>query len=146
MKKINFYTEKPLQFVLAQKKLIRKWLMQVAKKEGYSIENLNYIFCTDAYLYEINMTYLKHDTYTDVITFDQSEAEKIIEGDVFISKERVKENAKLNLVAMPLEMRRIMVHGLLHLCGYTDKSKSDKRKMTELEDKYLSWFSKICNL
>jgi len=137
MKRINFYTQAPLQFELRHKNKIRKWLLHVLKKEGFELENLNYIFCTDEYLYEMNLNYLNHDTYTDVITFDQSENKKAIEGDIFISKDRVKENAKLNQVLMYDEIKRVMVHGLLHLCGYKDKSKKEKQMMTKKEDFYL---------
>ncbi|MHA8067480.1 rRNA maturation RNase YbeY [Aquirufa sp. ROCK2-A2] len=133
---ITFSTE-DISFSLPDKNKHKAWLKSVAKNEGKNIGELNYIFCSDAYLLEINKEYLNHDTLTDIVTFDNSEDGKIIEGDIFISCERVKENGE-KLGTSTTELHRVMVHGLLHLLGYKDKKKEDKAQMTEKEDFYIS--------
>lgn len=142
MAKINFFPEN-IKFDLKQKSKIKKWLTQVAENEKYIIENLNYIFCSDAYLLEINQTYLKHDTFTDIITFDNSEFENEIISDIYISVERVKENSQKLQLHFEQELHRVMIHGLLHLCGYKDKKPAEKQKMTEMEDKSLDLLEMI---
>lgn len=137
MSKINFFSEN-IKFDLKSKSKIKKWITQVADNEKYIIENLNYIFCSDSYLLEINQTYLKHDTFTDIITFDNSEFENEIIGDIYISIERVKENCQKLEQKFEQELHRVMIHGLLHLCGYKDKKPAEKQKMTEMEDKSLA--------
>ena len=133
---ISFHTEE-LTFQLPEKLKHKQWLKTVAAAEGKKIGELNYVFCTDEYLLKINQDYLQHDTLTDIVTFDNSESANLIEGDIFISYERVVENgAKLNTADS--ELQRVMVHGLLHLCGYKDKAKADKSLMTEKEDYYLA--------
>jgi rRNA maturation RNase YbeY len=133
---ISFHTEE-LAFQLPEKLKHKQWLKTVAAAEGKKIGELNYVFCTDEYLLKINQDYLQHDTLTDIVTFDNSESANLIEGDIFISYERVVENgAKLN--TSDSELQRVMVHGLLHLCGYKDKAKADKSLMTEKEDYYLA--------
>jgi rRNA maturation RNase YbeY len=133
---ISFHTEE-LAFQLPKKLKHKQWLKTVAAAEGKKIGELNYVFCTDEYLLKINQDYLQHDTLTDIVTFDNSESANLIEGDIFISYERVVENgAKLN--TSDSELQRVMVHGLLHLCGYKDKAKADKSLMTEKEDYYLA--------
>jgi rRNA maturation RNase YbeY len=133
---ISFHTEE-LTFQLPEKLKHKQWLKTVAAAEGKKIGELNYVFCTDEYLLKINQDYLQHDTLTDIVTFDNSESANLIEGDIFISYERVVENgAKLN--TSDSELHRVMVHGLLHLCGYKDKAKADKSLMTEKEDYYLA--------
>ena len=98
---------------------------------------INFIFCDDAYLLEMNQEYLKHDTFTDIITFDYGSSEAV-SGDIFISVDRIRENAaKLQQNALD-ELHRVMIHGILHLIGYKDKSPADKAQMTSKEDKYLS--------
>ncbi|TAF74311.1 MAG: rRNA maturation RNase YbeY [Bacteroidetes bacterium] len=142
MPKINFFPEN-IKFDLKHKTKIKKWIAQVAGNEKYIIENLNYIFCSDAYLLEINQTYLKHDTFTDIITFDNSEFENEIIGDIYISVDRVKENSQKLQLLFEQELYRVMIHGLLHLCGYKDKKPADKQKMTEMEDKSLDLLEMI---
>jgi rRNA maturation RNase YbeY len=133
---ISFHTEE-LAFQLPEKLKHKQWLKTVAAAEGKKIGELNYVFCTDEYLLKINQDYLQHDTLTDIVTFDNSESANLIEGDIFISYERVVENgATLNTADS--ELQRVMVHGLLHLCGYKDKAKADKSLMTEKEDYYLA--------
>lgn len=135
--KINCFYEE-VDFTLGNKKNIATWLAEVATAEGTQIKEINYIFCSNEYLYRINIDYLNHDTYTDIITFDNSDQEEILEGDIFISIEFVKENADELNIPFEHELYRIMVHGLLHLIGYKDKHPDDKALMTSKEDFYLN--------
>ena len=116
---------------------ISNWLKDVTTKEGKEIGELVYVFCNDDYLIEKNMQFLKHDTLTDVITFDYCN-EEIISGDILISTERVKENALKYEVDFLTELHRVMVHGLLHLLGYQDKNEKNAKKMREKENYYLN--------
>ncbi|MFP5079269.1 rRNA maturation RNase YbeY [Pedobacter sp. JCM 36344] len=133
---IHFFSE-DAPYVVKQKKILRNWLLSVVENEHYALEELNFILCSDEYLLGLNQQYLDHDTYTDVITFDNSELTKTVAGDIFISIHRVKENAIIQKVKVTEELTRIMVHGTLHLLGYKDKTKADKLKMTFKEDDYL---------
>lgn len=119
---------------------IRRWLIDVAHQYERRISFVNYIFCSDAHLLEINRTHLDHDYLTDIITFDYEEDE--IEGDVFISTDRVKDNAEQYQQERDQELRRIMVHGLLHLLGFKDKTPEDKQNMTNAENKALAFYHK----
>ena len=134
---INFFTE-DISFNLKQKGLVRTWIRNTIIAENHRLRLLNFIFCSDAYLLNINQQYLKHDTYTDIITFDNSDTEQEIAGDIFISLERIRENAKELDVNEKDELHRVMIHGTLHLLGYPDKGKTAKALMTEKEDLYLS--------
>ena len=134
---INFF-EEDIAFKPKNKKLLRAWLTSVIQAEGFKLKELNYIFCSDAYLLQINQQYLDHDTYTDIITFDNSEREKVVAGDIFISVERIRENAAKFKVPEATELHRVMVHGALHLLGYPDKSQAAKKIMTGREDEYLA--------
>ena len=133
---IVFFNE-DIDFKFQGKTKFKAWLKKVADKEGVSINNLNYIFCSDEYLHKINLEYLHHDTYTDIITFDNSEEESTIEGDIFVSIERVRENSQTLNTIFEEEVKRVIVHGLLHLCGYDDHTPEDKAKMRKLEDEYI---------
>ena len=137
MPRINFF-EEDIAAKLKNKTSIRRWITDTIIAEGYQLEELNYIFCSDAYLLQINQQYLDHDTYTDIITFDNSEIDKTIIGDIFISVERVYENAKKFKVPADTELHRVMIHGALHLLGYKDKTPASKILMTQMEDKYLA--------
>lgn len=136
MAAINFFSEE-VKFTLKNKRVIRAWISATIQAEGYELEELNFIFCSDEYLLKINKEYLKHHDYTDVITFDNSEVEQLILGDIFISIDRVKENAKGFKSTINKELCRVMIHGTLHLLGYKDKKKTAKKLMTEKEDFYL---------
>ena len=114
---ITFLTE-DITFGLKEKLKHKAWLKDAAKAEGFAIGELNYIFCSDAYLLDINQKYLGHDTLTDIVTFDNSEDPKMIEGDIFISIERVRENA-IKFDTKDTELKRVMVHGLLHLAEHS---------------------------
>ena len=136
MAKINFFTE-DITYALKNKTIIKKWIESTIVEEGYRLVELNFILCSDEYLLRINQDYLQHDDYTDVITFDNSEEPKTIVSDIFISLERIKENA-LNFKSTTVnELCRVMIHGTLHLLGYLDKTKAAKKEMTAKEDFYL---------
>jgi len=135
---IQFCSE-DITFSLKEKLKHKAWLNEVAKQEGKKILELSYVFCSDDYLLQINQEYLNHDTLTDIVTFDNSEDPKKIEGDIFISIDRVKENGE-KLGTSATELERVMVHGLLHLLGYKDKKKEDKALMTEKEDFYIKQY------
>lgn len=134
---IRFFTEDS-SVALKNKAKLRDWFINTAKAEGNTIKEINYIFCSDAYLLEMNQSYLNHDTYTDIITFDNSETNGKVLGDIFISIDRIKENAKKFGVTESEELHRVMIHGLLHLLGHGDKSKAEKTTMTEKENHYLA--------
>ncbi|MGZ3836667.1 MAG: rRNA maturation RNase YbeY, partial [Mucilaginibacter sp.] len=102
------------------------------------LKELNYIFCSDQYLLQINQQYLDHDTYTDIVTFDNSDIAKVIVGDIFISIDRIRENAAKFNTGEVNELHRVIIHGALHLLGYTDKKADSKKTMTAKEDHYLS--------
>ena len=137
MARNNFFTE-DITYTLKHKTIIKKWIEATIVAEGYKLQELNFILCSDEYLLRINQDYLQHDDYTDVITFDNAEVIKTIVGDIFISLERIKENAaKFKSVTLN-ELCRVMIHGTLHLLGYKDKTKASKTLMTEKEDFYLA--------
>lgn len=134
------FFEEDITYSLKEKNKYKKWLKSIAEKEGFKIKELNYIFCSDEYLYQINLDYLNHKTYTDIITFDNSENKNSIEGDIFISIERVSENAQKENVLFEKELQRVLSHGLLHLMGYKDKSEADKTIMRNKEELALNLF------
>lgn len=134
---INFFTEST-NFNLRNKTIIRSWLVKCSKQEKKSFGELNYIFCSDNYLRKINKQYLNHDYFTDIITFPTSAPnENLISGDIFISIDRVRENAKTYRVKVDEELHRVMAHGLLHLCGYGDKSEKEIKLMRKKENECL---------
>lgn len=132
-------------FTLKDKKKLRKWIYASMDLEKKTIGSINFIFCTDAYLHEMNVKYLNHDTYTDVITFDYTENPPEISGDIFISSERVRENAKQFGTTFVMELHRVMIHGLLHLAGFDDKTAREQQQMRSKEDYYLSLQPEIFN-
>ena len=134
---IHFFSE-DISFTLKEKNKLRNSIKNTIRSEGKKLRELNFIFCSDAYLLEINKQYLNHDTFTDIVTFDNSESPDLIIGDVFISIERIRENASKYKVAEKDELHRVIIHGTLHLIGYKDKTKSDKSLMTEKEDHHLA--------
>lgn len=137
LKDISFFSE-DIDFVLKDKAKVRNWIGDTIKAEGFKrIGELTFVFCSDEYLLEINKQYLNHDTYTDIVTFDSSEEEDVISGDIFISIERIRENAAKFAVTERDELHRVIIHGVLHLCGYYDKNKKDKELMTSKENQYL---------
>lgn len=137
---IRFFNE-DVSFKLPQKQVTRLWLKQQAKREGYSVGELNFIFCSDEHILQVNKEYLQHDYYTDIITFDNSEKTGKLEGDIFISVERVADNASQVGTLPEQEMRRVLAHGLLHLCGYKDKTKEEATRMRLKEEEWLTDFT-----
>ncbi|WP_412559591.1 rRNA maturation RNase YbeY [Winogradskyella sp. MIT101101] len=113
------------------------WISNTIEEENCKEGEINYIFCSDQYLHKINLEFLNHDTFTDIISFDYS-AGKELHGDIYISVDRVAENAKEFNVKFEDELARVMIHGILHYCGYKDKTKEDKNQMRSKEDHYLS--------
>ena len=132
---INFYFEDIDRFPLNLPK-IKKWIKNTVSDEEKKTGDISFIFCSDGYLLNINRQYLDHDYYTDIITFDYVEGD-LISGDIFISADRIKENAVLFKVSFQNELNRIIIHGILHLIGYKDKESIDKMTMTAKEDFYL---------
>lgn len=130
---IHFFSEE-LPFVLPKKLRHKQWLKQLTASEGFRIKELNYIFCSDEYLLQMNVAYLQHDTFTDIITFDNSEKDGEIEGDIFISLDRVKENAQTHHQDEETELTRVLSHGLLHLMGYKDKTNAAALLMRSKEE------------
>lgn len=129
-------------FLLDNESCISNWILAVITEEGFKEEGINYIFCDDAYLHKINLEFLNHDTLTDIISFDYSVG-KSLQGDIFISTERVADNAKDFGTKFTDELHRVIVHGVLHYCGFKDKTKEDESLMRSKEDYYLSQLSKI---
>lgn len=129
-------------FALRDRKKLKLFLSHLFKKEGVSISCLQYIFCSDKYLLQINNDFLKHDYYTDIITFDLSDKGQPKIGEVYISVDRVKDNSKILNEFFKKELHRVVFHGALHLCGYKDKSKADKTLMREMEEIYLNLYFK----
>lgn len=137
MPAINFFTE-DTGYKIKNKLQLKRWIKDTIAAEGYRLNELNYILCSDEYLLQINQQYLNHDTYTDVVTFDNSERPGVIKGDIFISVDRTQENASKFQVDADVELHRVIIHGTLHLLGYKDKKPADKKLMTEKENQYLS--------
>ena len=131
---INFNYE--TNFSLPDESRLSNWIINVISEEGCILDEINYIFCDDAFLLKLNVEYLNHDTLTDIISFDNSIG-KIIQGDIFISVERVADNAKDFNVSLQEELHRGMVHGVLHFCGYKDKSESESMLMRQKENYYI---------
>jgi len=131
---VSFHFEE-VAFDLPDEQKLTDWLLGVAESEGKDFVEVNYIFCSDERLREMNVEFLDHDYYTDVITFPY--AEDAVHGDVFISSERVADNAQSLGVAFEHELCRVLVHGVLHLAGYLDKTEEAEKVMREREDFYL---------
>ena len=137
---IFFYSE-DTPFSLRNRKQLRDWINTAILQESALPGPVNFIFCSDIYLLQLNETYLKHNTYTDIITFDYSLGtgiHRIVSGDIYISIDRVRDNARTFGVRINHELHRVMIHGILHLVGYKDKQPSQKQEMTGKEDYYLS--------
>ncbi len=131
---INFFNEE-VDITLKNQMLIIQWIKDTIRQENQQLGNLNFIFCSDAYLHQINLEYLNHDTYTDIITFPYSDSS--VEGDIYISIDRIKENADKFKVSFENELNRVIIHGVLHLLGYKDKSNKEKEQMSMKENFYL---------
>ncbi|RYY39780.1 MAG: rRNA maturation RNase YbeY [Chitinophagaceae bacterium] len=133
------YTDQHFHF--PKRSELKVFLGQLAKAEGKAVAAINYIFCSDEYLLQINQAHLDHDTYTDIITFPYHTPGAPLESDIYISVDRVRENAASFGVPFQTELYRVMFHGLLHLCGYKDKTKADQTLMRAKEDFWLQRYS-----
>ena len=131
-----FFHKENVSFSINEE-LVVKWLDESVRPLGFVIGELSFIFCSDEYLKEINVKYLNHDFFTDVITFDYSK-EKLLFGDVYVSTDRVKENAKTYNSSFNKELFRVIIHGVLHLCGFNDKTKKEKTLIRSKENEALS--------
>jgi rRNA maturation RNase YbeY len=123
-------------FVLKNEELTSSWIQNCILEEGFTLGEVNYIFCDDAYLLKLNIEFLNHDTFTDIISFDNTLG-KLVNGDIFISVDRVKENAKTFNTSFDNELHRVMIHGILHYLGYKDKSEEEKKVMRSKENQHL---------
>ena len=132
---INFYSEN--DFKLQASKEIAKWISKIIYTEGFEEGEISYIFCNDDYLHKLNVDFLKHDTLTDIISFDNSIG-KQLHGDVYISTERVQDNAQKYNTLFIDELHRVIIHGILHYCGFKDKSEEEASKMRDKEEHALS--------
>ncbi|MEO6255047.1 MAG: rRNA maturation RNase YbeY [Ferruginibacter sp.] len=141
MQKIHFYFH-DRNPILKDRKKLKVYIENLFISEKKGFKTLAYIFCSDKYLLEINKGFLKHDFYTDVITFDLSEIKTEIEGEIYISIDRINENAKGMGISFTDELHRVIFHGALHLCGYKDKNKTDQSRMRLAENRYLKQYFK----
>jgi probable rRNA maturation factor len=137
MPSIHFFSQ-DTHFKLKTPRKVTSWIKRVIEEERSSIEEINYVFCPDSYLLTLNQGFLKHNTLTDIITFDNSEGRGSLEGEIYISIDRVKENAAKYNVSFDDELCRVMIHGVLHLLGYKDKKPSEKALMRKKEEACLS--------
>lgn len=131
---INFFYENTEEIT---EESIKNWIEKIIISEGKKLGKINYIFCDDDYLLKINQYFLQHDYYTDIITFDNAKG-KTISGEIFISLQRIKDNASLISKNYEEEKRRVIAHGILHLCGYKDKTEEQQKEMRTKEDYYLA--------
>ncbi|HLR37151.1 MAG TPA: rRNA maturation RNase YbeY [Chitinophagaceae bacterium] len=133
---VNFHFQ-DVDSELSNSKALEAYIIQLFNNEGIKAQNIDYIFCTDDFLLSLNKKYLNHDTYTDILTFDLSEKPKEMIAEIYISVERVSENANLFKKSFENELHRVIFHGALHLCGYDDHSEADKKEMRAQENKHL---------
>lgn len=139
MAKFSFFSEEKL-FVLKEKGKLREWFSTILETEHKKAGIINFIFCNDDYLLVLNKKFLNKNTYTDILTFQNNEPNHPISGDIFISIQRVNENSTIFKTTFSTELKRVMVHGILHLSGYIDNTKTEKDAMREKEDFYLKMF------
>lgn len=138
---IEFHFQK--NTILKERRKLKVFIPTIFELNNKVAGNISFVFCSDQYLLGINKEFLNHDYFTDIITFDLTpKKQKEIDSEIYISVDRVKENAKSNAVSIVLELNRVIFHGILHLCGYGDKTSSQKKLMTLMEDYFLSLFSR----
>ena len=140
--KILFFTHE-VKAPTQHKEIIQKWLVKTAGKHGRKIDCVQIIFCSDEYLKGLGKQFLNHDYFTDIVTFHYEETDKPIDGELYISIDRIRENARRFKVKTEQEKRRVIIHGLLHLLGFEDQKEEEKLQMTMLENKYLQDFDKM---
>jgi rRNA maturation RNase YbeY len=138
---INYFNE-DIDFKIENHQALSQWISSIITSHKRGLTEINYIFCSDKYLLSLNKEHLNHDYFTDIITFDNSENEEGIEADIFISIDRVKENALNQITDFSQELNRVMIHGVLHLLGFGDKTEAEQKVMREKEDACLSLLKK----
>lgn len=134
---IEFFSE-DIEFTLQNQEQVSEWIATVIEQHDWELANLTYVFCSDDYLHEINVEYLDHDTLTDIITFNNADEEGTVEGDIFISIDRVRDNSASLGTTFEDELHRVIIHGVLHLLGFKDKTKEQEELMRKEEDSSLS--------
>jgi probable rRNA maturation factor len=139
--KVRFFSN-GLNLSLTNRGRLKLFLKKILKSKGKELGSINYVFCSDKELLRLNNEFLRHNYYTDILTFDLSESKKKVTAEIFISLDRVKDNAAQFDGSVKKELHRVIIHGVLHLCGYTDKTKTEILKMRKAEDKYLSLYFK----
>ncbi len=140
MDNILFFSE-DISFTLKEKRKIRSWIKMAIDDNQMQLQSINYIFTSDNYLSNINQEYLKHNSLTDIITFNQSPDPNVIESDIYISVDRISDNSKYFNLPFTKELHRVMIHGVLHLIGFNDKKESEKKEMRKKENHYLALLS-----
>ena len=139
---ISFFFPEHKVPALKERTKLKAFINKLFKKEGHKLTNLTYVFCSDEYLLTLNQQHLQHDYYTDILTFDLSSTKETIEGEIYISIDRVRDNAENHDKTFVNELHRVIFHGALHLCGYKDKSPTQEKKMRQKEDEYLTLYFK----
>jgi probable rRNA maturation factor len=134
---IEFYSE-DVEFSLSNPDKVVNWIADIIEQHEFELVSLTYIFCSDDYLHQINVEYLDHDTLTDIITFDNADEEGIVEGDIFVSIDRIRDNAHNLNIPFEDELHRVLIHGVLHLLGFKDKTEEQETLMRQKEDSCLS--------
>lgn len=134
---IEFYSE-DLDFSLSNPEQVADWIASIIEQHNFELAGLTYIFCSDEYLHQMNVEYLDHDTLTDIITFDNADEEGTVEGDIFVSIDRVRDNAQTLGIPFEDELHRVLIHGVLHLLGFKDKTEEQEALMRKQEDSCLS--------
>ncbi|NDK54862.1 rRNA maturation RNase YbeY [Pontibacter fetidus] len=134
---IEFYSE-DIEFSLSNPEQVADWIASIIEQHNFELAGLTYIFCSDDYLHQINVEYLDHDTLTDIITFDNADEEGVVESDIFVSIDRVRDNAQTLGIPFEDELHRVLIHGVLHLLGFKDKTNEQEALMRKQEDSCLS--------
>ena len=127
-------------FIFKEEQILKDWIMNVVQENGFEVGEINYVFCDDEYLHKLNIEFLKHDTLTDIISFDNTLG-KLLNGDIFISIDRINDNAKDFKVSFEEELHRVMIHGVLHYMGFKDKTDGDKKEMRNKENQALFYLN-----
>ncbi len=133
-----YYNNIDNKYIIKEKRKLSNWIKLCISEEGKTIDNIAFNLCSDEYILQLNNEALQHDYYTDIITFELNEKDEPIEGDIYISIDRVKDNAITLHIPFKNELHRVLIHGVLHLCGYKDKSKKEELLMREKENYYLN--------
>ncbi len=142
MSKINFHIH-DVKITLLKRQFLKKFLTDLFRQENKQLGEIDYVFCSDAYLLALNQQFLKHNYYTDILTFNLAQLNEPVIGEIYISIDRIKDNVEALSLDLNEELHRVIFHGALHLCGFLDKKASDREKMTKKEDFYLSQYAEV---